>query len=139
MNTSERNEQLPNIGLLSTMMKIQAIVWLVYGITFFFIPTFTLKTFYGFDQLPPLFWLRFIGSMSLAITLGEYLCVRRLSERLDLAWFFFVLPALLVLSLIWERAAGRYIGSGFFFWSSIVVTGFFTVAIGLSRLRVKNT
>jgi hypothetical protein len=120
-------------------MKIQMIALLIYGVTFFFIPAWTLQTIFAFDQLPPITWPRAIGGMFLAIALAEYLCDRRLSERLDLAWFFTAVPGFLLLAFIWDRVAGTYEGSELFFWVSVAVVAFFFVAIGGSRLRVKTT
>ena len=139
MSTSDRSEQAQGVSLLSAMMKIQMIAFLIYSVTFFFIPAWTLQTIFAFDQLPPLNWPRLLGGVFLAITLAEYLCERRLSERLDLAWVFAAIPGFLLLALIWDRVAGTYAGSELFYWVSIAVTGFFFVAIGGSRLRIKTT
>ena len=139
MNASNSNQQAQGVPLLSILMKIQIIAFLIYGITFFFIPAWTLQSLFAFDQLPPLTWPRAIGGMFLAIALAEYLCDRRLSERLDLSWFFAIIPGFLLVSFIWDRVAGTYQGSELFYWVSIVVTAFFFVAIGGSRLKVKTT
>jgi hypothetical protein len=137
MTAPEYSERSQGVPLLSTLMKIQMVVFLFYGVTFFLLPGWTLGTIFGFDELPPLGWPRSIGAIFLAITLAEYLSVRRLSERLDLAWFFAAVPGLLLLGFIWDRVAGIYEGSELFYWVSIAVTGFFLVAVGGSRLRIK--
>jgi hypothetical protein len=133
---SQRTEQ--GVALLSTMMKIQAIAFLIYGITFFVFPALMLQTIFGFGRLPPLIWPRVIGGVLLVIALAEYLCDRRLSERLDLAWLFPAIPGLILVAFVWERALGTYEGSEFFFWSSIAVTVFFAATVGLCRFRVKR-
>jgi len=139
MNASNSSQQAQGVSLLSILMKIQIITFLIYGITFFFIPAWTLQTNFAFDQLPPLTWPRAVGGMFLAIALAEHLCDRRLSERLDLAWFFPIIPGFLLVSFIWDRVTGTYQGSQLFYWVSIVVTAFFFVTIGGSRLKVKTT
>ncbi|MGD8520370.1 MAG: hypothetical protein PVF56_04425 [Desulfobacterales bacterium] len=138
MNASNSGQQAQDVSLLSILMKIQIIAFLIYGITFFFIPAWTLQAIFAFDQLPPLTWPRAVGGMFLAIALAEYLCDRRLSERLDLAWFFSIIPGFLLVSFIWDRVAGAYQGSELFYWVSVVVTAFFFVAIGGSRLKIRT-
>ena len=139
MNVSDSSQQAQGVPLLSILMKIQTIALLIYGVTFFFIPAWTLQTIFAFDQLPPLTWPRGIGGLFLAIALAEYLCDRRLSERLDLVWFFTAVPGFLLVAFIWDRVAGTYQGSELFYWVSIAVTAFFFVTIGGSRLKVKTT
>lgn len=139
MSVSDSNQQAQGVPLLSILMKIQIIVFLIYGVTFFFIPAWTLQTIFAFDQLPPLTWPRVIGGLFLAIALAEYLCDRRLSDRLDLAWFFATIPGFILVAFIWDRVAGTYQGSELFYWVSIAVTVIFFVAIGGSRLKVKTT
>ena len=136
--TTSANAQTQGVSLLSTLMKIQMIIFLVYGVTFFLLPAWTLRTIFAFDQLPPISWPRAIGATFLAITLGEYFCIRRLSERLDEVWFFTAVPGLLLLGFIWDRVAGSYQGSELFYWVSIAVTAFFFVTVGGSRLRIKS-
>jgi hypothetical protein len=139
MTVSDSSQQTQGVPLLSTLMKIQMIAFLIYGVTFFFIPAWTLQAIFAFDQLPPLTWPRAIGGMFLAIAFAEYLCDRRLSERLDLAWFFATIPGFLLVAFIWDRVAGTYGGSELFYWVTIAVTAFFFIAVGGSRLRVKTT
>jgi len=138
MTTSTNNVQAQGTSLLSTLMKIQMITFLVYGVTFFLLPAWTLRTIFAFDQLPPITWPRAIGALFLAITLAEYLSLRRLSERLDEAWFFVAVPGLLLLGFIWDQVAGTYQGSELFYWVSVAVTAFFFVAVGGARLRLKS-
>jgi hypothetical protein len=137
MSLSESSQQPQGLSVLSTLMKIQMIVFLIYGVTFFIIPAWTLKTIFLFDKLPPLTWPRAIGGIFLSIALAEHLCVCRLSERLDLAWVFAAIPGFLLASFVWDRVAGAYVGSELFFWVSIAVTLFFCVAVGWTRIRVK--
>ena len=138
MTTSANSTQAEGVSLLSTLMKIQMITFLIYGVTFFLLPAWTLRTIFAFDQLPPINWPRGIGAIFLAITLGEYLFLRRLSERLDEVWFFVAVPGLLLLSFIWDRIAGTYQGSELFYWVSIAVTAFFFMTVGGARLRIKS-
>ena len=139
MTTPTNNVQTQGTSLLSTLMKIQMITSLVYGVTFFVLPAWTLQTIFAFDQLPPITWPRGIGATFLAIAFSEYLCLRRLSERLDEVWYFVAFPGLLMLGLIWDRLAGTYQGSELFYWVSIAVTAFFFVTICSARLRIKST
>ena len=138
MNAIEKSEKLQGIALLSTMMKIQAIVFLIYGLLLFLIPAWTLQSIFGFEKLPPLIYLRVTGGVFLAIVLAEYLCFQRLLERLDLTWFFVAAPGFMLVAFIWEGVAGTYEGTRFFYWSSIFGTLFFTVVIWLSRIKVKG-
>ena len=138
MTTSTDSTPTQGLPLLSTLMKVQMITSLVYGVVFFVLPAWTLQTIFAFDQLPPVTWPRGIGATFLAIALSEYLCLRRLSERLDEVWYFVAFPGLLMLGLIWDRLAGTYQGSELFYWVSVAVTAFFFLAIGGSRLRIKS-
>jgi hypothetical protein len=138
MSMSDSSQQAQGISVLSILMKIQIFALLIYGFTFFFIPAWTLQTIFAFDKLPPLIWPRGIGGLFFANALAEYLCNRRLSERLDLVWFFSIFPGFLVLAFIWDRVAGSYQGTEVFFWVSIAVAGFFFLAIGGSRVKVKT-
>ena len=139
MSVSDTRQQAQGVQLLSNLMKIQAIALLIYGVTFFFIPAWTLQTIFAFDQLPPLTWPRIIGGLFLAIAVSEYLCDRRLSERLDLVWFLAAVPGFILVAFIWDRVAGNYQGSELFYWVSIAVAAFFFVTIGGARLKVKTT
>jgi len=138
MTTSSNSAQAQGASILSTLMKIQMITFLVYGLAFFVLPAWTLRTIFAFDQLPPINWPRGIGAIFLAITLGEYFCLRSLSERLEEVWFFVAVPGLLLLSFIWDRIAGTYQGSELFYWVSITVTAFFFLTVGGARLRIKS-
>jgi hypothetical protein len=126
-------------GTLSVFMKIQAIAFLVYGLAFFLIPD-DILTILQVKDLPPSVWPRTLGAAFIGVAVAEYLCDRRLSERLDLVWPFVVIPGLILVAHIWERAAGTYEGSELLYWSSgIAVAGLLTVAVGGLRLLVGET
>ena len=128
------------LSLLRTLMWIQFLAFLVYGITFFFMPDFTLRVLFGFspNQLPPSAWVRVAGASFLGIAFIEFLVIQYLADRLDLVWPYVAIPALLLIAFIWERIVGTYVGSELFFWVSIVVTAFFFLSVGWARMRIKG-
>lgn len=127
-------------GTLSAFLKLHAIGFLAYGLGFLLIPDFTLSLFrYPSAHLPATLWTRAVGVPFIALAIGEYLCDRRLSERLDLVWIFPVVPALYLVTFIWERAAGTFEGGSLFFWGNMGVFVFFLLGVGGSRLLLKES
>jgi hypothetical protein len=57
----------------------------------------------------------------------------RLEERLDLVWPFALIPGLLMVGLLWERAAGTYPGTESFWWVNLIVSLVFFVAVIATR------
>ena len=141
MSLSRHTGEAPGISPLATMMKVQAVVFFIYGLPFFLNPSWSLQTIFGLPELPLLgfTFARALGGLLCVIAVAEYLIVRRLSERLDLVWAYVALPGILLLTVVWEGALGALEAVPFFFWSSVGVTVFFAVVIGVLRARVKST
>jgi len=116
--------------MLLTIMRLQIVAFAIYGIGFFFVPDFTLDTVFGWDTTTSL--ARGLGAAFLVLAWIEYNITTKLADRMDLVWPFAVLPALLLVGFLWEKAADTYDGTDLFFWVTVVVTVFFavTVAIG---------
>lgn len=114
-------------------MRIQAVVFFAYGASFLLIPDFALGTLFSYD-LESL-WPRAVGAVFLGVTWLEWNVAASLESRLDLVWSFALIPGLLLVVFLWERAAGTYPGSELFWWVSLVVTVVFFVAVLAARPR----
>ena len=141
MSLSRHTGEAPGIVPLATMMRVQAVVFLIYGLPFFLTPSWSLQAIFGFPELPLLgfTFARAVGGLFCVIAVAEYLIVRRLSERLDLVWAYVAFPGILLFTVVWEGALGALEAVPFFFWMNVGVTVFFTVVIGVLRARVKST
>ncbi|MDK1018427.1 MAG: hypothetical protein QGD89_03375 [Actinomycetota bacterium] len=123
---------------LVVVLRIQAVVFLAYGLSFMLVPDFTLDTIFGWENAET-FFTRMAGVTFLALAWFGWLVARHLESRLDEVWPLVLVPVLLLVVVIGERASGAYDGSELFYWVSIVVTAFFAVAVGGSRLAVRRT
>ncbi len=119
--------------MLTTMMRIQSVVFAVYGLTFFFIPDFTLGTIFGWETTS--IFPRIVGAGFVGLGWLEWNVVNRITERRDLVWPYVGVPVLILVALIWEQAAGTYEGSDLFFWVSVVLTVFFSVSVSVAAIR----
>jgi hypothetical protein len=115
--------------MLLTIMRLQIVAFAIYGIGFFFIPDFTLDTVFGWDTTTSL--ARGLGAAFLVLAWIEYNITAKLADRMDLVWPFAVLPALLLIGFLWEKAADTYDGTDLFFWVTVVVTVFFSAAVAI--------
>jgi hypothetical protein len=122
-----------SLETLRTVMKVQSVIFIAYGAAFLLFPDFTLGTLFGYevDSL----WPRAIGAAFLGVAWLEWGITVRLERRVDLVWPFALIPGLILVVFLWERAAGTYPGSDSFFWVSIVVTLVFFVAVIAARPR----
>ncbi len=119
--------------MLTTIMRIQSFVFALYGVTFFLVPDFTLDTIFGWETMS--LFPRAIGATFIGVAWLEWNVAGRLAERRDLVWPFVAIPVLILIAFIWEQAAGTYEGSDLFFWVSVAVTAFFSVAVSLAAMR----
>jgi hypothetical protein len=116
------------VNVLRNAMRLQAIVFAIYGLSFFFVPDFTLGTIFDWDTSS--YWARSLGAAFIAVAWLEWNIAAKLEERQDLVWPFVLIPALLLVTAVWEKAADTYEGSDAFFWMVVVVTLLFTILIG---------
>lgn len=120
-----------SMSTLGTVMRIQAIAFFAYGALFLLIPDFALDTLFGFET--DSFWPRGFGAAFLGVAWAEWNVVDRLDERLDLVWPFALIPGLLLVVFLWERAAGTYQGTDSFWWVNLIVSLVFFVAVIATR------
>lgn len=120
-----------SLATLRTVMKLQAVVFFAYGASFVLIPDFALGTLFGYDI--DSFWPRGVGVAFLGLTWAEWNVADRIEDRLDLVWPFALVPALYVVTFLWERAAGTYPGTESFWWVSLVVSIVLFVAVIAAR------
>lgn len=120
---------------LILVLKIQAVVFLVYGLSFLLAPDFTLDTVFGWSGADTLF-PRMVGATFLALAWFDWLVARRIEWRLDLVWPLVLAPVLLLVTLVGVRIADNYPGTDLFYWVSIAVTVFFAATVGWSRIAV---
>jgi len=116
------------VNVLRNAMRFQAVVFAIYGLSFFFIPDFTLGTIFDWDTSS--YWARGLGAAFIAVAWLGWNIAAKLEERRDLVWPFVLLPALLLVGAVWEKVADTYEGSDAFFSMVVVVTLFFTILIG---------
>lgn len=122
---------MSSISTLRTVMRIQAVVFFAYGASFLLIPDFALGTLFGYDVES--MWPRALGAAFLGVTWLEWNVTNMLESRLDLVWPFALIPGLLLVVFLWERAADTYPGTESFWWVSLVVTVVFFVAVLATR------
>jgi hypothetical protein len=116
------------MDLLRGVMRLQAIAFAIYGLSFFLFPDFTLGTVFDWDTTS--YWARAVGAIFIGLAWLEWSIAARLEEQRDLVWPFALIPALLFAGAVWEKAADTYDGSDLFLWVTLGVTLFFTIAVG---------
>lgn len=114
---------------LTSVLRIQAVVFAAYSALFLLAPDFTMDTVFGWADQPVL-WVRAVGVPFAGMALTGWLVAANLETRLDLVWPLVVVPALFVVVFLAEKIAGAYEGSDLFFWVSLAVSAFFTLAVG---------
>ena len=67
------------MDILRGVMRLQAIAFAIYGLTFFFIPDFTLGTIFDWDTTS--FWARAVGAIFIPLAWLEWNIAARLEER----------------------------------------------------------
>jgi len=112
------------MNVLRGAMRFQAIAYAIYGLSFFFIPDFVIGTVFDWDTSS--YWARGLGAVFIAVAWLEW----SMEERRDLVWPFVLIPALLLVGVVWEKVADTYDGSDAYLSMVIVVTLFFTILIG---------
>ena len=120
---------------LSSVMKLQAVVFAGYAVLFLVAPDFTVDTIFGWANQPTI-WIRAVGVPFAGLALLAWLVATKLDTRLDLVWPLALVPALFVVVFVGERIAGTYEGSDRFFWASLAVTVFFSLTVGGLRMAV---
>lgn len=123
---------------LAMIMRIQAVVFGLYGLAFLLIPDFTLDTIFGWEGVET-FWPRAVAVPFLGVAWLEWGVASRLDSRLDLVWPFALIPALFLVVFVWEKVADTYTGSDLFFWFSVVLVTVFAVAVAWARMSVGAT
>jgi len=116
------------VNALRAAMRLQVVIFAIYGLSFFFIPDFVIGTIFNWDTSS--FWARAIGGLFIAIAWLEWNIAAKLDDRRDLVWPFALIPALLLVGVVWEKVADTYEGSDAYFAMVVVVTAFFTILIG---------
>ncbi len=123
---------------LALVLRIQAVVFVGYGLSFLLAPDFTLDTIFGWEGAQTMF-ARMVGAAFLGLAWLGWLIATHLESRLDMVWPLVLVPVLLFAVLVGEKVADNYQGSDLFFWVSVGVTVFFAVAVGGSRLALGRT
>ncbi len=118
--------------MLATVMRIQSVVFLIYGLAFFLLPDFTLDTIFGYETSSV--FPRSLGAVFLAVAMLEWKLVKGGDER-NYSLPFVEIPALILVALLWEKFADTYDGSDLFLWVSVAVAASFTVAVGAARMQ----
>ncbi len=121
---------------LEMIMKVQAIVFLVYAVGWFFMPEFVNDTIFGWET--DTVWPRLMGGAFLAIAWGEWRVVEKLEERLDLVWMFAGIPLAFLAGFLWELIADTYPGSDSFAAISIAITIVFGAGVSAARLAAER-
>jgi len=119
---------------LALILKIQGVVFAAYAAAFLLVPDFTLDTVFGWEGVD-LVWPRGLGVTFLALGWMDWLVAAKVESRLDLVWPLVAVPALLFVVFAWSKAADAYQGTDAFWWTSLVVTAFFTVTVGWFRME----
>lgn len=123
---------------LDLMLKVEAVVFLVYGAAFFVLPSLLLETIFNFNQSPTFLFVRALGGTLIVLAVMGYLISGRLSTRLDLVWCLAVIPAFMLVALIWDRLGTSAVASDSFFWASAVLMALLAAGVGYLRWSVKN-
>lgn len=119
--------------MLATIMRLQSLVFAVYGVTFFLLPDFTLDTIFGWETMS--LFPRAVGAAFIGLAWLEWNVTNRISERGDLVWPYVAVPTLILIGFIWEQAAGTYEGSDLFFWVTVAVTAIFALGVSSAAIR----
>ena len=122
---------------LALILRIQGMVFALYALAFLLFPNFTLDTVFGWEGVD-LLWPRAVGAAFAALAWIAGQVAAKVESRLDLVWPLVAVPALLIVVFVWSKAADAYQGTDAWWWTSIVVTVFFTAAVGWFRLAAEK-
>lgn len=122
---------------LRMVMRIQTVVFALYGIGWFFIPGAIMDSVFSMPNVD-VGWVRVLGGAFLGIAWLEWAIVRRLEERIDLVWGFAFLPVIFLISTLWDKAVGTFTGTDAFYWMVVVVTAVFAVLVAWARMGVRD-
>lgn len=122
---------------LRVVMRIQAVVFALFGIGWFFIPGVIMDSLFSMPDVD-VGWVRVLGGAFLGIAWLEWAVVQRLEDRVDLVWGFAFLPAIFLISTLWDKAAGSFTGTASFYWMVVVVTTLFAVLVSWARMGARS-
>ena len=122
---------------LSMVLKAQALAFFGYGVAWILIPDFVNDTILGWENIDNS-WPRAIGVAFVGLAGVAYLVERKLESRLDLVWPLALVPSLYVVTFVSERIADTYQGSDTWWWTNLVVSLVFSIAVVGTRVMAKD-
>ena len=122
---------------LSIVLKVQALAFFGYGVAWILIPEFLNDTILGWENIDNT-WPRGIGVAFVGLAWVAYLVDRKLESRLDLVWPLALVPALYVVTFVSERIADTFPGSDAWWWTNLVVSLGFAIALVGTRVKAKD-
>lgn len=128
---------MSGIQRLTTVMRLQSVVFALYGVAWFLIPGAVMDSLFSMSDAP-VGWIRVLGGALLGIAWLEWMIIQRLEERIDLVWPFAFIPAIFLVSTLWDKAEGTFDGTDAFFWMVVVVTVVFAALVAWARMGVKS-
>lgn len=112
----------------SVVLTIEAIVALVYGALFLFVP----QWMFALSQDPgvpaSVGWVRWSGGLLIGVGVAAFLASAKVETQRPLVVGLLVATALIALSLLYSLFIGGYAGVAWFLWVPIVINACLAVA-----------
>ncbi|HEU4370315.1 MAG TPA: hypothetical protein VFV05_18995 [Methylomirabilota bacterium] len=117
---------------LKTVMRVQAIVLLAYGLPYFLAPGWALAVTQQ-PAVPENYILRSLGIAFIVLAGLELKIVGDLAGHRDLSLAYAVLPAAYCVTILLQLLTTGFNGAAWFWWLNVLVTGGFAVALFVAR------
>ena len=113
---------------LRTVMSIQAVVLLIYGLPMLLVPSYW-TTLTQQAPLPENYTLRAIGIAFVILSYLEFKIAGRLEQYRSLALAYAALPALLCVTIVLQALKRGCVGASWYWWVNGVITAVFAIAV----------
>ena len=108
-------------------LQLQCAAFVLFGLALMLVPGPFLEGVYRMDDAGDVAWVRLLGATLLGVGYLEWVVLSNLDGNVAIARAFVGVPLLLTAALIYVLVDGTDVFNAFFGWSSLAITGFFTL------------
>jgi len=108
-------------------LQLQFAAFVLFGLALLLIPGPFLEGVYQVDDAGDTAWVRLFGGTLLGVGYIEWVLLSSLEGNVAIARAFIGVPLLLSFALIYTLVDGTDVYNSFFNWSSLAITGFFSL------------
>lgn len=121
---------------LKAVMTVQAIVLLVYGLPYLFVPKWTTALTQQ-TPMPENYFLRAFAIPMVVLGLLELRLLSDVDRYRSLVSLYALLPALFFVTIVLQAFVRGFNGAAWYWWLNGVVTGVFAVAVFVAGRRAQ--